>query len=72
MFEGGKSYICLGQTPYYISYYVNNESNVYGLLLDVSKAFDRVNYCKIFRTLFNRKYVPFTVDSFLICILIKS
>ncbi len=33
-----------------ISYYVNNGSNVYGLMLDASKAFDRVNYCKLFRT----------------------
>ncbi len=40
-----------------ISYYVNNESNVYGLLLNDSKAFDLVNY--LFRT-------------FLICILSKS
>ncbi len=37
-----------------ISYYINNESNVYGVLLDASKAFECVNYCKLFRTLLNR------------------
>ncbi len=31
-----------------ISYYVHNGSNVYGLMLDASKAFDNVNYCKLF------------------------
>ncbi len=40
------------------SYYVNNESNVYGLLLDPSKAFDPVNYCKLFRILLDRKVYP--------------
>ena len=33
-------------------------SNVYGLLLDASKAFDRLNYCKLFRTLMNRGVCP--------------
>ncbi len=41
-----------------ISYYVNNESNVYGLLLDASNAFDCVNYCKLFRTLLDRNVCP--------------
>ncbi len=32
-------------------HYVNNASTMYGLLHDASKAFDHVNYCKLFRTL---------------------
>ena len=32
-----------------IQYYLNNDSNVYVTLLDASKAFDRVNYVKLFR-----------------------
>ena len=34
-----------------INYYLNNKSNVYSLFLDASKAFDRVNYVKIFSLL---------------------
>ncbi len=41
-----------------ISYYVHNGSNVYGLMLDASKAFDRVNYCKLFRILLDKKVCP--------------
>ena len=38
-----------------ISYYVNNDSSVYCTLLDATKAFDRVEYCKLFRVLLDRK-----------------
>jgi Reverse transcriptase (RNA-dependent DNA polymerase) len=41
-----------------LSYYVNNESIVYCTFLDASKAFDRVNYCKLFRWLINRGLPP--------------
>ena len=41
-----------------ISYYNANGSNVYALMLDASKAFDRVNYCKLFRVLLKRKESP--------------
>ena len=37
-----------------ISYYNANGSNVYALMLDASKAFNRVNYCKLFRVLLKR------------------
>ncbi len=41
-----------------VSYYVHNGTNVYGLLLDASKAFDQVNYCKLFRLLLDRDFCP--------------
>jgi len=37
-----------------IDYYVNNGSPVYCTMLDATKAFDRVNYCKLFNTLIER------------------
>jgi len=37
-----------------VSYYVNNSSSVFCTFLDASKAFDRVNYCKLFRLLIKR------------------
>ena len=38
-----------------ISYYINNNSHVYCTFLDASKAFDRVEYSKLFRLLMKRK-----------------
>ena len=32
-----------------ISYYRNNDSQVYALFLDASKAFNRINYIKLFK-----------------------
>jgi len=37
-----------------ISYYINNKSPVFCTFLDATKAFDRVNFCKLFRLLVNR------------------
>ncbi len=37
-----------------VNYYNCNRSNVYVLLLDVTKAFDWFKYCKLFRELSNR------------------
>ena len=37
-----------------IAYYVNNGSTVYCTMLDATKAFDRVEYCKLFRLLASR------------------
>ena len=56
-----------------ISYYNANDSNVYALMLDASKAFDRVNYCKLFRVLLKRKVSPLVLRLLLyICILNKN
>ncbi len=41
-----------------ILYYVHNGSNVYGLMLDASKAFDHVNYCKLFCILLDKNVCP--------------
>ena len=37
-----------------LAYYVNNQTTVFCTFLDASKAFDRINYCKLFRLLINR------------------
>ena len=37
-----------------VNYYNFNKSNVFVLMLDASKAFDRVNYCKLFGELLKR------------------
>ena len=55
---GSSTSLCTAMTQKTIAYYVNNSSNVYGLMLDASKAFDRVNYCKLFRTLADRNICP--------------
>lgn len=44
-----------------VSYYNYNHTNVYTLLLDASKAFDRVKYCKLFEILLERKMSPITI-----------
>ncbi len=41
-----------------MSYYVHNGTNGYGLLLEASKAFNRVNYYKLFRLLLDRGFCP--------------
>ncbi len=48
---GASTSLCTSMAQETISYYVNNGSNIYGLMLDASKAFDHVNYCKLFRIL---------------------
>ena len=37
-----------------INHYINNDSAVYSCFLDVSKAFDRVNYGKLFSILLSK------------------
>ena len=41
-----------------VSYYNYHGSNVYSLLLDATKAFDRVHYCKLFKQLLKRNMSP--------------
>lgn len=44
-----------------IQYYRNQGSNVYALLIDATKAFDRVQYSKIFNLLLQRNICPLIV-----------
>ena len=44
-----------------ISYYNFNHTNVYAVFLDASKAFDHVQYCKLFNELFKRNMSPFVL-----------
>ena len=44
-----------------ISYYTKNGSQVYALFLDASKAFDRLNYVKLFNKLLHKKMCPITI-----------
>ena len=47
--DGLSTTMCTFMVKETISYYVNNGSTVHVLLLDASKAFDRVNYCMFFK-----------------------
>ena len=42
-----------------VNYYNFNKSNVFVLILDGSKAFYRINYCKLFHELLKRNISPF-------------
>ena len=44
-----------------IEYYKSKGSNVHVMLLDASKAFDRVNYIKLFEKLLHKGMCPITV-----------
>ena len=55
---GSSTTICSTMVRETISYFVHKKSNVYGLVLDATKAFDRLNYCKLFRILLNRNVSP--------------
>ena len=54
-----------------ISYYVNNNNAVFCTFLDATKAFDRVQYCKLFNLLIDRK-LPSCIIRFLISFYIDS
>ena len=41
-----------------VQYYRNNDSNIYLTLLDASKAFDKVNYNKLFQLLIQKGMCP--------------
>ena len=44
-----------------IQYHLNGGSRVYTMLLDASKAFDRVNYVKLFAVLLKKGVCPLCV-----------
>ncbi len=45
-----------------ISHYNYNGSNVNVLLLDATKAFDRVHYCKLFKLLIDKGMSPLVIQ----------
>ncbi len=55
---GSSTSLCTSMVQEIVSYSVHNGTNVYGLLLDASKVFDRVNYCMLFRLLLDRGVCP--------------
>uniref|UniRef100_A0A0P4VXS2 Reverse transcriptase domain-containing protein n=1 Tax=Scylla olivacea TaxID=85551 RepID=A0A0P4VXS2_SCYOL len=56
--EGTSSTMCTAMVRETVSYYVSKGTTVYGFTLDASKAFDRVNYCKLFDILLKRNVCP--------------
>ncbi len=54
----GSMSLCIAMEQETISYYVHNGSHVYILMLDASKGFDHVNYCKLFPILLDKKVCP--------------
>ena len=49
-----------------VNYYNFNKSNVFVLMLDANKAFDRVNYCTLFGELLKRDISPIVLRLFFI------
>jgi hypothetical protein len=49
-----------------LAYYISNDGLVYGVMPDATKAFDRVDYCKLFREVLKRNlpaaYVRFMLN----------
>ena len=54
-----------------IEYYVHNSSTVFCTMFDATKAFDRVEYCRLFRLLIDRGLPPVVVR-LLVNLYIKS
>lgn len=50
--------LCTAMVKETVSYFNHEGSNVYGLLLDASKAFDRVNYVKLFDIMLSKGVCP--------------
>ena len=52
--KGASTDLCSWVFKETINYYVNEGTNVYSVLIDASKAFDKVNFCKHFQKLVQR------------------
>ncbi len=65
-FKGGisttQSTFILNET---VSYYNFNHTNVYAVFIDASKAFDCVQYCKLFNELVNHNISPLALRTLL-------
>ena len=56
--KGLSTTICSTMVRETISYFNHKGSAVYSLVLDATKAFDRINYCKLFKILLERNINP--------------
>ena len=56
--KNSSTVICTSMLKETIDYYIENKTDCYLLLLDVSKAFDRVEYNKLFNRLRERNMCP--------------
>ena len=54
--EHGSTNACTFMVKETIQYYLQNGSNVYGTVLDATKAFDRIDFCKLFREMIKENY----------------
>ena len=59
--EHGSTNACTCMVKETIQYYLQNGSNVYGTVLDATKAFDRIDFCKLFREMIKRKLPPLVI-----------
>ena len=57
--SGTSTTMCTSMVRETVSYFFHKGSNVYSLVFDATKAFDRVNYCKLFRILLTKNVCPF-------------
>ena len=59
-----------------INYYVRRNSNIYCCFLDASKAFDKIHFGKLFKTLISKKVPPLVIrlifNSYMCSILTKG
>ena len=56
--ENASTIICTQLLIETIKYYNSNNTDCFMLLLDSSKAFDRIEYSTLFNNLFSRKMCP--------------
>ena len=57
----GSTNACTFMVKETIQYYLKNGSNVYGTVLDATKAFDIIDFCKLFREMMKRKIPPLVI-----------
>jgi len=57
--NNSSTHVCTMVLKETLSYYTTHNSHVFCTFLDASKAFDRVNYCKLFNILVDRGLPPY-------------
>lgn len=59
--KGHSTSMCTQLLKETVAYYTSNNSSVYCIMLDASKAFDRVSYAKLFLKMLNRNISPIVI-----------